>query len=225
MELAWVNASANLLFDETALINTVAEGGAGAADSASTIYSTTARTGVAYRVVGLFRSTQTTAGIWAQTPTLVQSGSEFLRSYLSRRLLLDTVPAFSALRTGSTQSVTSSTFTKVQCQTEEYDYTSNYDNTTNYRFTPNVAGLYHVVTVAGTFASTGLTRAMVTVFKNGSEYKRGNDTSTVGGITGSTYVYLNGTTDYIEMYVYLVATTPVLDVNTTIFQATLVRAG
>lgn len=71
-ELAWCNLSGGINLDETTLINTTAEGGAGAADSATVIYSTTARTGVAFRVVGLFRSTQTTAGTWAQTPSLVQ---------------------------------------------------------------------------------------------------------------------------------------------------------
>lgn len=72
MELAWTNASGGLILNEAGVINTVAEGGAGGADSNNVIYSTTARTGVAYRVVGVFRSTQTTAGTWAQAPTLVQ---------------------------------------------------------------------------------------------------------------------------------------------------------
>jgi hypothetical protein len=72
MELAWCNLAGGINLDETTLINTVAEGGAGAADSATVIYSTTARTGVAFRVVGVFRSTQTTAGTWAQAPSLVQ---------------------------------------------------------------------------------------------------------------------------------------------------------
>lgn len=72
MELAWTNLAGGTNLDETTLINTTAEGGAGAADSATVIYSTTARTGVAFRVVGIFRSTQTTAGTWAQSPTLVQ---------------------------------------------------------------------------------------------------------------------------------------------------------
>lgn len=72
MELAWTNLAGGLDLSEQGVITTVAEGGAGAADSANVIYSTTARTGVAYRVVGLFRSTQTTAGTWTQTPTLVQ---------------------------------------------------------------------------------------------------------------------------------------------------------
>lgn len=72
MELAWCNASGGINLDETTLISTTAEGGAGAADSATVIYSTTARSNIAFRVVGLFRSTQTTAGTWAQTPSLVQ---------------------------------------------------------------------------------------------------------------------------------------------------------
>lgn len=72
MELAWTNLAGGLNLDETNLITTVAEGGAGAADSANVIYSTTARTGVAYRVIGIFRSTQTVAGTWAQAPALVQ---------------------------------------------------------------------------------------------------------------------------------------------------------
>ncbi|OFZ67378.1 MAG: hypothetical protein A2V79_09205 [Betaproteobacteria bacterium RBG_16_56_24] len=70
VELAWCNSS--LVLDETALISTTAEGGAGAADSAAVIYSTTARSNVPFRVVGYVNSTQTTAGTWAQTPALVQ---------------------------------------------------------------------------------------------------------------------------------------------------------
>jgi hypothetical protein len=86
MELAWVNAAGGVNLDEQGVITTVAEGGAGAADSATTIYSTTARTGVAYRVVGLFRSTQTTAGTWAQTPTLVQGIGGLSLGNLSQKL-------------------------------------------------------------------------------------------------------------------------------------------
>ena len=75
MELAAVNISGGIDLSETGLISTTAEGGAGAADSANTIYSTTARTNVAYRVVGLFRSTQATAGTWASAPSLIQGNA------------------------------------------------------------------------------------------------------------------------------------------------------
>ena len=52
-------------------------------------------------------------------------------------------PAFSAYQSTG-QTLSSSTWTKIQLQTEEFDTASCYDNATNYRFTPNVAGYYQV---------------------------------------------------------------------------------
>jgi uncharacterized cupin superfamily protein len=72
MELAWINLAGGTDLSETGLISTTAEGGAGGADSASVWYSTVARSNVAYRVVGIARSTQATAGTWVTTPSLVQ---------------------------------------------------------------------------------------------------------------------------------------------------------
>jgi hypothetical protein len=72
VELAVVNISGGTNLTETNLISTTAEGGAGAADSASTVYSTTARSNLAYRVVGYIESTQATAGTWATAPSTIQ---------------------------------------------------------------------------------------------------------------------------------------------------------
>jgi len=109
-----------------------------------------------------------------------------------------TGPAFSAYL-GSNQSISSATFTKVQCNTEEFDTNSNYDNATNYRFTPTVAGYYQVnVRTNSTVASTLL---ICSLYKNGVEFKRGNDfrvsLNASTGITSSFLLYLNGSTDYI----------------------------
>lgn len=62
------------LFPETQLISTTAEGGAGAADSATVMYSTTARSSVPFRLVGILDNTQTTAGTWASAGTKLQVG-------------------------------------------------------------------------------------------------------------------------------------------------------
>ena len=70
IELAVVNLSGGTSLDETGLISTTAI--SGLATSATTIYSTTARTNVAYRVIGVIESTQATAGTWATAPSLVQ---------------------------------------------------------------------------------------------------------------------------------------------------------
>ena len=72
IELAAVNISGGTNLTETNLLSTTAEGGAGAADSATVVYSTTARTSLAYRVIGYIESTQATAGTWATTPSTIQ---------------------------------------------------------------------------------------------------------------------------------------------------------
>lgn len=60
-----------LVLDETALQTSTAEGGAGGADSAGVLYSTTARTDVAVRLLGSITITEATAGTWASAPTRV----------------------------------------------------------------------------------------------------------------------------------------------------------
>jgi len=84
VELAVVNITGGNDLSETGLISTTAEGGAGGADSASTIYSTSARSSVAYRVVGYVESTQATAGTWATAPSTIQGyGGQALASMSS----------------------------------------------------------------------------------------------------------------------------------------------
>ena len=70
MELAVVNIAGGNDLTETGLISTTAI--SSGSTSASTIYSKTARTSVAYRVVGYVESTQATAGTWATAPSTVQ---------------------------------------------------------------------------------------------------------------------------------------------------------
>lgn len=72
IELAVRNVTAGANLDETGLISTTAEGGAGAADSATVNYSTTARSNLAYRVIGYIESTQATPGTWVTSPSTIQ---------------------------------------------------------------------------------------------------------------------------------------------------------
>ena len=75
VELAIVNSTVYGAFNEAALISTTAEGGVGGADSGSVFYSTTARTSVAFRVIGYVVSTQATAGSWASAPSNLSGNS------------------------------------------------------------------------------------------------------------------------------------------------------
>lgn len=70
LELAVANLAGGLNLDETTLISTTAI--SAAANSASTIYSATARSNVPFRVVGYIDITQAAAGTWASAPTVVQ---------------------------------------------------------------------------------------------------------------------------------------------------------
>lgn len=90
-ELAVVNNSGTVSLDEKALISTTAIGVG--SDSADAAYSTTARSDVAFRVVGLIRSTQATAGTWATSPNLLQGrgGTALISPSLGNLAALDTV--------------------------------------------------------------------------------------------------------------------------------------
>ncbi len=68
VELAVCNGSLSL--DESTLISTTVLDTS--SDSASVIYSTTARTNVPFRIVGYVESTQATAGTWATSPSKIQ---------------------------------------------------------------------------------------------------------------------------------------------------------
>ena len=114
-------------------------------------------------------------------------------------------PAFSAYSTNA-QSISSGTTVKIQLNTEVFDTANAFDSTTNYRFTPLIAGYYQVNgQVALNGGATGQARAMI--YKNGSTYQEGssipNNTITGAETTISTIIYLNGSTDYIELYCYL----------------------
>lgn len=114
-----------------------------------------------------------------------------------------TGPAFSAYQSGTAQVIATATFTKVSLQSEEFDTNNNFDSTTNYRFTPTVAGYYQLNGAVSTGASAGTT--ICTIYKNGSEAKRGNRISNGTSFLSATtaaLIYMNGSTDYVELYIY-----------------------
>ena len=137
-------------------------------------------------------------------------------------------PAFSAYQS-TTQSVATGTFTKVQLQTEEFDTANYFDSTTNYRFTPLVGGYYQVSGNMGWSFTSG--QSVVSIYKNGSRFKDGSFNT--GGTDGtqsvvSALIYLNGSTDYIEMYCYQNTGTSKntgTGATSTFFQACLLRGA
>lgn len=133
-------------------------------------------------------------------------------------------PAFSAVKAG-VQSITG-TPAKVIYGTEEFDTNSCYDTTTS-RFTPNVPGYYQINAAWGAGGSNS--GNSIAVRKNGVEYKVGTYTSTVQAaavVTVSALVYMNGSTDYVEIYGSNVTTqNSTADTGTNYFQGFLARAA
>lgn len=68
-------AASSTRYPEMGVISTTAEGGAGAADSRTVVYSTTARSNVPYRLIAVITNTQTTAGTWASAGTVLAVGN------------------------------------------------------------------------------------------------------------------------------------------------------
>jgi hypothetical protein len=146
-----------------------------------------------------------TATIPANTGTVVTTGST---AAVTQGMLAAGVagngPAFSAyLSTDS--SFSANVTTKVPFNVEEFDTASCFDTSTA-RFTPNVAGYYHVTGYS--IMSAGAAPAyFASIFRNGSEWKRGvqinpttGTTVAIFGSVASALIYMNGTTDYVELY-------------------------
>jgi hypothetical protein len=137
------------------------------------------------------------------------------------------VPCFSAYRS-TNQSVTQNVWTKIQCNVEEYDTANAYDNATNYRFQPQVAGYYQINASADASGSGSSTFQTLSLYKNGSSERSGDATRDNGGRVGMSIItYLNGSTDYVELYAYLTATSPAWAgaQQQTFFQGIFLRAA
>lgn len=145
-----------------------------------------------------------TATVPANNGTIVTTGST---AAVSQAMLASGVagngPAFSAYRSADQTGISDAVFTKVQLNFEFFDTASCFDSTTNYRFTPNVAGYYQI---NGTLYVTGtLATSFASIYKNGFLYCYGSFliVANSGGVSSvSSLVYLNGTTDYVELYGY-----------------------
>ena len=111
-------------------------------------------------------------------------------------------PTFSAYQS-TIQTIAATTLTKLNYQTILWDTNSNFD-TTNMRFLPTVSGYYQVTASLqmGGYATTG----QLYFYKNGSMYKQVTSMTATSAMTlmsGTTLVFLNGSTDFVEVIVYI----------------------
>jgi hypothetical protein len=184
------------VFANTRLISTTAEGGAGAADSATGIYSTTARSNVPWVCVAKILTTQTTAGTWDSAVTQLDQAPFSIQTC-----------AFAAY--ASSMSVNNATATKLPISSEIYDPDSTWDAVTNYRHQPSVAGVYRYSFNAKTGGMGANNQGILYIQKNGASDSLNSDefycmwnTGISPGSVATRDVLMNGTSDYVEFKVY-----------------------
>lgn len=138
-----------------------------------------------------------------------------------------TGPAFSAYKSAA-QSISSATFTKITFDLEEFDTASNFASST---FTPTLSGYYQIDGVVG-FDSGSSGVAGIFIYKNGSRFKDGTsspfNTSDNNRVLVSALIYMNGTTDYLDLYVYQgsgVSKNANSGASVTYFQGSMVRSA
>ena len=134
-------------------------------------------------------------------------------------------PAFSA-SANVTQSISGSTWTKVNFAYEVFDTNSNFSAS---RFTPTIAG-YYQLNASVYYASSPSGVAICVFHTNGNaamEVGR-NVAAGSGSFSGGHLSYANGSTDYFEIYFYSVGANTLNDGTNTYlvgFSGSLVRAA
>lgn len=184
-------AASSKFFGWNGIVSTTAEGGAGAADSGTVMYSTTARSSVSFCCIALTEDTQTVAGTWASAPSAVHL-APFTYPLIS----------FSAHKNGTDQTaVVTATDTKVTFGTEVYDNGGLFDAVTNHRWIPP-PGTIRITAACTVSASVDQTEILTYVFKNGASFKIGRIQGSGTGTLATPIVVedeSNGT-DYYEIF-------------------------
>ena len=111
-----------------------------------------------------------------------------------------TGPSFYAYASTNQTGVSSGTWTKVNLGSKSLDSNNNFASS---RFTPTVAGWYMFNASVYCATSTNMTNARISFYQNGSQVLTGPifyNASTDQIVNGSGMYYMNGTTDYMELY-------------------------
>lgn len=173
-------AVSRTLFDDGSIVTTTAEGGAGAADSASTIYSTSARSNVALRMIGRLLNTQTTAGTWAS------AGTELSILPFENKEICGVMAKTSSQNPGTT-AATKITFDSVASSEQAFD-PWNLCDLTNERLICSKVGKWQLIIslhLANFEASTTL---QVLIYKDGASYLRYDIASLALGTTRNVFI-------------------------------------
>jgi hypothetical protein len=179
-------------------------------------------------------SGDTSGSVTVSVPAVAGTNTVTIPATTGTVMVSSNMPAFSAYNS-TTQTLAYNTVTKITFNTETFDTNNNFASS---RFTPTVAG-YYQINVKLYFVGTALRNYyfLNLLYKNGaviaiasvSIYQLGS------GVEFSAFqselVYMNGTTDYLEVYGYQVDYTSSASISVvggsgySSFNGSLVRAA
>jgi len=177
-----------------------------------------------YTVTGTDTASNRTLTLPDEAGTVLTSASDISAGNLTGNVIQNAGPTFFAYKS-SAQSL-STGVQKITYDTTRWNVDSAY-NTSTSRFTPQVAGYYQIN--AGWYVVTSNeTEGVVYLYMNGSSYSIIENIIGAAGVrafTGSQLVYMNGSTDYLEVYAYSnrALNTGTGATNPTYFTGSLVR--
>ena len=118
--------------------------------------------------------------------------------------LVANTPAFRK-RMASDQSLSGNAWTKIQFnETAGIDTDNDFDATTNYRFTPSVSGKYFIYSTVTLNGTTDFDDANISIYYNGSQEQTSTFRQTYYQTLSTSGIFsFNGSTDYVETYVYV----------------------
>jgi hypothetical protein len=154
-------------------------------------------------------SGDTSGSVTVSVPAVSGSNTVTIPAVTGTVMVSSNMPAFSA-NLSANQSVSSGVNTKVALNVKSstgnataFDTNGYFDAVTNYRFTPLIAGYYQFTGCAAPYA-TNNTSGSSFIYKNGAAVAQsGGAVTSINGsqyIPVSTVLYMNGSTDYVELY-------------------------
>lgn len=138
------------------------------------------------------------------------------------------IKGFFQAKTAADQNLSSGILSKVNL-TEIVDQEGWFTSPSGHRYTPQIAGYYQFFANLWMSASGIITTHQAYFYKNGATTNQGAlmaDASGSGKIVSiSAVIYLNGTTDYVELFAAITGTSPQILAAGTYFSGSLLKAA
>jgi len=179
-------------------------------------------------------SGDTSGSISLTVPSVAGTNTATLPSATGTVMVSGNMPAFS-YHSIANQNPTSAVVTKVIFGQQDFDTANSVSSS---RFTPQVAGYYQMTASVAMAADTSLTGSDIYFFKNGTNLSSIPAFNVTGLATSGYYtqtvtalIYMNGSTDYLEVYATATGTGTLRYFfsstanHPTVFQGVLVRSA